>query len=165
MNDAGPAFINGKVDAAALWEPFQTIAVKEGKGKVLYSSRETPGLIPDLLVFREQTIKERPEDVQKIVDAWFDALAYFEANPEESIELMAKKAETSVEDFKLGLDSIKIFSLTDNLNAFEEKESYDSLKYTGDKTAVFLKDLEMITSIPDISKALEPKFVKKAAER
>jgi NitT/TauT family transport system substrate-binding protein len=163
VNDAGPAFIAGNTDASVLWEPFQTKAVKEGKGKVLFSSKETPGLIPDLLVFRDSVVKDRPEDVQKIIDAWFDALDYFKTHEEESIAIMAKKAETTPEDFKLGLDSIKLFSKEDNVNAFGKRDEYTSLSFTGEKTAEFLKKLDMLSDIPNIDDMLEPKFVQKAA--
>ncbi|RED53042.1 ABC transporter substrate-binding protein [Cohnella lupini] len=163
VNDAGPAFIAGNTDASVLWEPFQTKAVKEGKGKVLFSSKETPGLIPDLLVFRQSVVEERGEEVQKIIDAWFDALEYFKANEAESIEIMAKKAETTPEDFKLGLESIKLFSEEDNVNAFEKRDELSSLSFTGNKTAEFLKKLDMISDIPDVDALLEPKFVQKAA--
>jgi NitT/TauT family transport system substrate-binding protein len=163
VNDAGPAFISGKTDASVLWEPFQTTAVKEGKGKVLFSSKETPGLIPDLLVFRQSVVDNRPDDVQKIIDAWFDALDYFKGHEAESIAIMAKKAETTPEDFKLGLDSIKLFTKEDNVNAFGKREEYTSLSFTGKKTAEFLKKLDMIGDIPNVDALLEPKFVQKAA--
>jgi NitT/TauT family transport system substrate-binding protein len=163
VNDAGPAFISGKVDASVLWEPFQTTAVKEGNGKVLFSSKETPGLIPDLLVFRESVVKDRPDDVQKIIDAWFDALAYFQDHQDEAIQLMAKKAETTPEDFKLGLDSVKLFTAQDNVNAFGKQGDYTSLAFTGEKTAEFLKKLNMISDIPDVNALMEPKFVQKNA--
>lgn len=165
VNDAGPAFINGKTDASVLWEPFQTMAVKNGKGKVLFSSKQTPGLIPDLLVFRNETLKKRPDDVQNIINAWFDALDYYKQHPDEAIELMAKHAETTPEDFKTGLDSVKIFSPDDNLQAFKKQDSYESMEYTGLKTAEFLKKLNMVSSIPDVGKALEPRFVQEAAKR
>lgn len=163
VNDAGPAFIAGNTDASVLWEPFQTIAVKEGKGKVLYSSKETPGLIPDLLVFQEKVVEERPDDIQNIINAWFDALAFYEDNPEESIELLAAKADTTPDDFKLGLDSIKLFSIEDNLHAFEQREDYTSLSYTGKKTAEFLRNLDMVGEIENIDELFEPKFVRNAA--
>ncbi len=159
VNDAGPAFISGNTDASVLWEPFQTKAVKEGKGKVLFSSKDTPGLIPDLLVFREAVVKNRPEDVQKIVDAWFEALAWFEENKEEGIKLLAEKAETTPEDFKLGLDSIKLFDVEDNVKAFEARDDYTSLSYTGKTTADFLLKLGMVSKLDNIDALLEPQFV------
>lgn len=165
VNDAGPAFISGKTDASVLWEPFQTIAVQEGNGKVLFSSKDTPGLIPDLLVFKGDVVEKRADDVQKIVDAWFDALSWFAENEQEGLEIMAAKAETSVEDYKLGMDSIKLFTLEDNLNAFTVGESYESLHYTGQKTGEFLQGLDMLSSVPDMADVLEPKFVQNLAER
>ncbi|WP_169083686.1 ABC transporter substrate-binding protein [Paenibacillus sp. PL91] len=159
VNDAGPAFISGNTDASVLWEPFQTTAVKEGKGKVLYSSKDTPGLIPDLLVFRDSVVKDRPEDVQKIVDAWFDALAWYEDNKEEAIKLLAEKAETTPEDFKLGLDSIKLFGVEDNVKAFEKRDEYTSLSYTGLKTADFLFKLDMVDKLDSVDELLDPQFV------
>ncbi|WP_419874520.1 aliphatic sulfonate ABC transporter substrate-binding protein [Candidatus Pristimantibacillus sp. PTI5] len=159
VNDAGPAFISGNTDASVLWEPFQTTAVKQGKGKVLYSSKETPGLIPDLLVFRDSVVKNRPGDVQKIVDAWFDTLAWYEANQEEAIQLLAEKAETTPEDFKLGLDSIKLFGKEDNIKAFEKHEDYTSLSYTGLKTADFLYKLDMVDKLDSVDELFDPQFV------
>lgn len=163
VNDAGPAFISGKSDASVLWEPFQTKAVKEGKGKVLFSSKDTPGLIPDLLVFRESVVNNRPEDIQKIVDAWFEGLEYFKDHEEEAIEILAAKAETTPEDFKLGMDSIKLFTPEDNVAAFEKGDDYTSLEYTGTKTAQFLNNLDMVDDIDDVSILFDDQFVKKAA--
>ncbi|QYR21665.1 ABC transporter substrate-binding protein [Paenibacillus sp. sptzw28] len=165
VNDAGPAFISGKTDASVLWEPFQTKAVKEGKGKILFSSKDTPGLIPDLLVFRDDVIKNRPDDVQKIVDAWFDALDYFKTHQDEAIQLMAKHAETTPEDFKLGLSSIKLFTADDNLTAFGKRDDYTSLRYTAEKTAAFLKKLDMVGDIKDFDALFDPQFVEKTAKR
>ncbi|WP_020620331.1 ABC transporter substrate-binding protein [Paenibacillus daejeonensis] len=162
VNDAGPAFIAGNTDASVLWEPFQTKAVNEGQGKVLFSSADVPGLIPDLLVFQEKVVQERPEDIQKIVDAWFEGLAYFEDNREEVIELLAKQAETTPEDFELGIDSIRLFSIEENLAAFQPGDSYTSLSYTAEKTAAFLHSLDMIDEIDDFESFLDPTFVQAA---
>ncbi|EFM10915.1 aliphatic sulfonates family ABC transporter, periplasmic ligand-binding protein [Paenibacillus curdlanolyticus YK9] len=159
VNDAGPAFITGKTDASVLWEPFQTKAVTEGKGKVLFSSKDTPGLIPDLLVFRDSVVKNRKDDVQKIVDAWFEGLEYFKAHPDETIKLLAEKAETTPADFKLGLDSIKLFTREDNVAAFTKRDDYSSLAYTAQKTAEFLQKLDMVDDIDDYSVIFDSSFV------
>ncbi|NOU70556.1 aliphatic sulfonate ABC transporter substrate-binding protein [Paenibacillus sp. LMG 31458] len=159
VNDAGPAFISGNLDAAVLWEPFLSKAVQEGKGKLLFSSKDTPGLIPDLLVFKEEITKNRPEDVKKIINAWFDALDYWKANPEESLKIMAKAAETPVDEYKSGVDSVKIFQLEDNVKAFQKGDNLESLHFTSQKTAVFLKGLDMLTSIPKSESFLDGHFV------
>ncbi|SFJ87237.1 NitT/TauT family transport system substrate-binding protein [Paenibacillus sp. UNC496MF] len=165
VNDAGPAFISGKTDASVLWEPFKTTAVKEGKGKVLFSSKDTPGLIPDLLVFRDNVVKDRPDDIQRIVDAWFEALNYFKSHQDEAIKLMAEKAETTPADFKQGLSGIKLFGADDNVKAFGKRDSdYTSLSFTAKTTADFLKKLDMVGDIKDFDALFDARFVEKAAK-
>jgi NitT/TauT family transport system substrate-binding protein len=164
VNDAGPAFIAGNLDAAVLWEPFLSKSIEEGKGKLLFSSKETPGLIPDLLVFKEEITKNRPEDVKKILNAWFDALDYWKKNPEESLQIMAKAAETPLEEYKKSVDSIKVFGVEDNQAAFRKGEDYTSLHFTGQKTAEFLKGLDMLSSIPKLDTVLDGSFIEEVAK-
>lgn len=165
VNDAGPAFIAGNLDAAVLWEPFLSKSIKEGKGKLLFSSKETPGLIPDLLVFKGEFTKTRPDDVNKILNAWFDAVEYWKNNPEESLKIMAKAAETPVDEYKSGVDSVKIFSIEDNLKAFQKSEDYTSLHFTGQKTGEFLKSLDMLTSVPKLDSVLDSSFLEAVAKK
>ncbi|WP_255570077.1 ABC transporter substrate-binding protein [Cohnella sp. CFH 77786] len=164
VNDAGPAFISGNLDAAVLWEPFLSKAVSEGKGKLLFSSADTPGLIPDLLVFKEEIAKERPNDVKKIIQAWYDGLDYWKAHPDESLAIMAKAAETPVEEYKKSVDSVKIFTLEDTLKAFGDQQDYTSLAYTGKTTAQFLKDVGMVSQVPDLTDVLDGHFVEEVAK-
>ncbi|WP_226375298.1 ABC transporter substrate-binding protein [Effusibacillus dendaii] len=163
VNDAGPAFISGNLDAAVLWEPFLSKAVQEGKGKLLFSSADTPGLIPDLLVFREEVAKNKPEEVQKVIAAWFDALEYWKEHPDESMAIMAKAAETPVDEYKKSVEGVKIFSLEDNRNAFKEADNMTSLLFTGKKTGEFLKRVGFIDNIPDVSKIIDGQFIQKAS--
>ncbi|MBE3553520.1 MAG: ABC transporter substrate-binding protein [Thermicanus sp.] len=159
VNDAGAAFISGKLDAAVLWEPFLSKAIKEGKGNLLFSSKDVPGLIPDLLVFRGEVVDKRPEDVQKIVNAWFKGVAFMQQHPYEAAEIIAKKAELKTEEYQEMLKSIKLFTLQDNLQAFSPGESYISLQYTAEETAKFLQEKGMLNNIPDVKKILDSSFV------
>jgi NitT/TauT family transport system substrate-binding protein len=165
VNDAGPAFISGNLDAAVLWEPFLSKAITEGKGKLLFSSKDTPGLIPAMLVFKESVTKNRPEDVKKILLAWFDALDYWQKNPEESLKIMAKAAETPIDEYKQGVDSVKIFSKDDNLKAFKDSNDPTSLYFTAKKTGEFLKGLNMLTSNPDPKTFLDSSFIEAIANQ
>lgn len=160
VNDAGPAFISGNLDAAVIWEPFLNKAITEGKGKLIFSSADTPGLIPDLLVFNEKILKERPEDVKKVLMAWFDAMEWWKQNPEEGNAILAKKAEVSPEEYKQIVSSIKLFTLQDNIKAFSKSDSLEYLGTSGVKTANFLKDKGMLEMIPDVEAILEPSFVR-----
>ena len=48
--DAAAAFVAGRVDAAVVWNPWVNKIQASGKGHALFTSRDMPGLVPDLLV-------------------------------------------------------------------------------------------------------------------
>ncbi|HEV7856834.1 MAG TPA: ABC transporter substrate-binding protein, partial [Herminiimonas sp.] len=48
--DAAAAFMTGRVDAAVVWNPWVSKIETSGKGRALFTSKEMPGLVPDLLV-------------------------------------------------------------------------------------------------------------------
>jgi len=158
--DSAAAFLAGKVDAAGLWQPWISQIQREGKGNILFTSKEIPGLIPDLLVFQEKVVTERAAEVQKIVAAWFDAVAFIKSNEDEAIKIMAKVVEQKPEDYKAFLPGTKFFGLDENLKAFEKSEAHSSLAGSGKVIAEFLKGLDLIKTIPDYEAALEPRFVK-----
>ena len=54
-DDAGAAFAAGKIDVAVTWEPWITKASGDKKGHVIFSSKETPNLILDVLAISTKT--------------------------------------------------------------------------------------------------------------
>lgn len=158
--DAAAAFIAGKVDAAGVWQPWISQIQREGKGRALFTSREIPGLIPDLLVFQEKVAAERAADVQKIVATWFDVLAYIKSSENDAIKIMARVVEQKPADYLAFMPGTKFFGLEENLKAFETSDHHTSLVGSGRVIADFLKKLELIKTVPDLEAALEPKFVR-----
>jgi len=158
--DAAAAFIAGKVDGAGVWQPWISQIEKEGKGKVLFTSKEIPGLIPDLLVCQEKIVTERADEMQKIVATWFDVLAHIKSNENEAVKIMAKVVEQKPEDYLAFMPGTKFFGLNANLKAFEKSNEHSSLAGSGKVISEFLKGLDLIKTIPDYEGALEPKFVK-----
>src|SRR3954471_19608884 len=82
--DAAAAFRQGKLDAAVIWQPSLNDVMKEGKANLLYTSKDTPGLIPDLLVFQEKVLTKREADVAKIVSVWFEVVDFIKKNEDEA---------------------------------------------------------------------------------
>jgi NitT/TauT family transport system substrate-binding protein len=160
--DAAAAFIAGKVDSAAVWQPWISQVQREKKGKVLFTSKEIPGWIPDLLVFHEKILSQRASEVQGIVNAWFEVVAFIRSNEKEAVKIMAKVVEQKPEDYLGFLPGTKFFDLKANLHAFEHRDDDTSLTGSGKKIAAFLKGVDLIKTIPNYESALEPKFVKSA---
>lgn len=114
--DAGSAFASGAINAAVTWEPFGTQAVKAG-GKRLLTSKDTPGAIVDVLGVRNEVLKQRPDQVRRLLKSWFDALDYVAQHRAEAFAIMAKASGVSVAEFEEMWQGVRIFSLEDNRRA------------------------------------------------
>lgn len=146
VENAGPAVISGQVDAASLWEPSLSYAASEGDTNLLFDSSETPGLIPDTLMVSGKLLDNRSEDVQKIVNAYFNGMQTYAEKPDEALEFMAKQADISTEEMATAMKGARLFSIADNHAAFNEAaEDYSYLPYTAKKTAKFLLDQGMVS--------------------
>ena len=162
---AAAAFVAGQVDAAAVFAPFTTQALKRSGSKELFSSKDFPGAIPDHLVFTHKFIEEHPEQVQAMVDAWFATLDYMKANPDKATEIMARRAGVSVNEYKEYAKGTKIFTLEENLKAFQPGNDMSSLKFAAGEMTNFLEEVGLAKQKPDISKLLDDRFVKAYAEK
>ena len=160
INDAGPAFLAGSIDAAVLWEPTLSMAVNGG-GKLIYSSKETPGLIPDTVAVSQRVMDSSGEYVQKIVDSWFDGTKLLNERDDKFIEQIAEDAELSKEEYLAMLDGVTIYDKKMNEEIFTDGEDYNHLIYTLNDTSKFLMDVEMIDRMPDdLNNVLDDRYVK-----
>jgi NitT/TauT family transport system substrate-binding protein len=76
-DDAGAAFLAGKIDAAVTWEPFLSQAVNQRPGThVLIRSDSFPEAILDLFVAKRTWIAEHPHAVEEFKGAWSDGLKF-----------------------------------------------------------------------------------------
>jgi NitT/TauT family transport system substrate-binding protein len=149
VNDSGTAMVAGTVEAACVWEPSLTIALNKGVNRLLYSSAETPGLIPDLVIVNGKLLKNNRDDLLKIMQVWYDCLEFYNENPEKAVADMAKHAEVSVPEMKQMMAGSKLFSIQDNLAAMTQKQdNYAYLPYTITETAKFLKSVKMVDDVP-----------------
>ncbi len=100
QDDAGAAFVAHKVDAAVTWEPWLSRAKQTPGGHVLVDSSSTPGLIVDILLFRNDVIENHPAAVKAVVQGWYKAVDYWKENRDESETLMAKAVDGWLKDVK-----------------------------------------------------------------
>ncbi|WP_434510583.1 ABC transporter substrate-binding protein [Desulfitobacterium sp. AusDCA] len=149
VNDSGTAMLSGKVEAACVWEPSLSLALGGKDNHLLYSSADTPGLIPDLLVASNDLISNNRKEVTNLINVYLDALEFYNQNPDKAAADMAKQAEVSPEEMKQMMAGSKLFSVKDNITAMTEKQTnYAYLPYTLTETAKFLKSVNMIDNVP-----------------
>jgi NitT/TauT family transport system substrate-binding protein len=162
---AAAAFVAGQVDAVGVFAPFTTQALKLAGSKEIASSKDFPGAIPDHLVFSRKFVNEHPEQVQGMVDSWFDTLDHIKANPAQANEVMAKRAGVSVTEYAEYNAGTKIFTIDDNLKAFVPGKDMTSLSYAAEEMKKFLVESGLAKTAPDLSKLFDDRFVKAYAAK
>ncbi|WP_258360585.1 ABC transporter substrate-binding protein [Moorella sulfitireducens (nom. illeg.)] len=161
-SDAGSTFVAGKVDAAVTWEPWLSKAVKENKGHLLATSKETPGLIMDTVALRTDWAEKHPEALQGMVNALAEAMQYWENNKAEANAIMAKGLGIKEEEFESNLETLRLFNLDQNKEMFGTPENPGTLYTTLQQAVDFGFNNKVIKSKPDAKAMLDPTFVNKA---
>ncbi len=166
VQDCPAAMLSKKVDAAVVWEPSRTKILKDLKGSTaIFDSADIPGAIPDLLVMKSDVVEKRPEEVQKIVNAWYDAIDWWKKNPDAAIKIMAKRTDTPVADYKSFVMGTRILSAPESLAAMQPSDKPTSLHVSGKNGAEFLVKAGQVSKVPDYAGAIEPKFVRAALDK
>jgi NitT/TauT family transport system substrate-binding protein len=162
---AATAFVGGQVDAVGVFAPFTTQALKRPGSKELFSSKDFPGAISDHLVFTRKFVNEHPDQVQAMVDSWFATLDYIQKNPDQAIATMAQRAGVTVAEYKDYAKGTKIFTLAENLKAFQPGKDMNSLSYAAEQLSNFLNEVGLAKTKPDLSKLLDDRFLKAYAAK
>ena len=147
--DMGQALASGSIDAFCSGEPYPSIAVEEGYGKILEYPYydDSIGYINAAMITTEDEIKENPEKIQELVDKHVKASKHLMASKEEWINKAAefgtekKYLEKSTENIELSWDITP--------------ETVEQVK----KLAERMKELGMIEKVPDIDAMFDLSFL------
>jgi len=152
-----PSYLKGnRVVAGHTWEPHVTQLEKAGYRR-LFTSRNTPGLISDGIMFRGSTLRDRPEDVRAFIRAWFQAVDFWLANPKEGNALISRYAKIPEAD--LSLEGVKLSRLEDNRKAFQSDNTTQSLEHTTGIFTQFYVRKGMLTRRIAPAKLLDASFL------
>lgn len=89
------AFHEGRVDAVVTFDPVRSRLIQTG-ARELFSSRQIPNEIVDVLVVREQTLRTHPAALQHLVHAYFQGLAdMLRAGPDAAEQLAPRHGMTA----------------------------------------------------------------------
>ena len=136
--DAATSFSGGQFDCVGVFAPFTLEALKREGSHVVFSSKDFPGTIPDHIVVSQSMVAKQPKVAQKLVNAWYDTLAYIDANPDKALKIMADKAELSTADYQDLAKGTKIFSVDEAIAAFQPGDTVTSLDHTAGLINPFL---------------------------
>ena len=107
---------DNNVKAVTTWNPHLFQATEQGKGTVVFSSKDIPGEIIDFLVVSGTALKENPNLGKALVAAWYDTMDMIKDSKTrvEAIEIMAKGAGATVEEFNKMLADTDLFMFQEN---------------------------------------------------
>ena len=156
---AAAGFAGGEFDCVGVFAPFTIQALEREGSKVLFSSADFPGVIPDHLVATGELVEERPEDVQKVVDAWYATLDLLESDPEGTTAIMAEKAGLSADEYDSLADGTTLFDAETALDAFEDrKDDPTSLPEMARRINPFLVDSGLVKEEAPLDGLFAPQF-------
>jgi NitT/TauT family transport system substrate-binding protein len=163
--DAAAAFMAGRVDAAVVWNPWINQIQTSGKGKALFTSKDMPGLIPDLLVAQEKSIATKRKDFIGMIKAWYDVEKFIRTNPDEAAKIMAKVVSMKPDEYKVFLPGTHFFDQKANLEAFGPVSVPHSLLGVAPSIAKFLTENKLMEGKPDFAKGIDASLVQEAASK
>jgi NitT/TauT family transport system substrate-binding protein len=156
------AMASGQMQVGVTYEPSLSQIIQQGGGKkfkVLFSSKEAPGMIADVLVFDEKVIKAKPTEIAGIIKAYLDGMEYMKAKPDEAAKIIGKALGVSAKDVKEQLSGVYNIPLAEMPKAFVKSSETTSYFASGEIIGQILKNKGQITAIPATESTFDAQFV------
>jgi len=155
---AGEAFVSGSVDAAVTWEPNITQIVNSGRGRLLESTKTTPGLIVDVMVVNSEIAEQRKHDIQTFVNGWLKAVEYIRTNEADAYSIMAKNLKIAEQEFPGMATGLRYADINRNRELLFPPGGSKAIDIFNNATAIWIE--EKLISLPqDGIKLIDPQFV------
>jgi NitT/TauT family transport system substrate-binding protein len=124
------ALKSGGVDAIGAWQPSSGQALKELPGsKAIFTSKDVPGLIYDMLAVSPKSLAERKADWIKVTKVW-DRVAKFvndEKNLDEAAKIMSARVRLTPAEYKALMKGTHIMDLTESKKHWAKAEGLASV--------------------------------------
>lgn len=157
------AMASGSLPIGVTYEPnvSQIIGMNGGKDyHVVFSTKNAPGLITDVLVFKQEAIKAKPEVVKALMQGYLDGLAYMKKNPDDAAKHIGKAMGISAAEVKEQLSGVYNLTLADMPTVFAKSKDTRSLFVSGTLIGGILKEKGQITAIPKIEDTFDDSLLK-----
>jgi len=120
---AAQMFTAGRADAAVTWDPWISQAEKLARGHVIVSTRDTPGILLGIVAANSNLLPEHKDHIYRSQKAWLMAVDYCRQHPDESAQIMARKFNVPMADFKRMAKGAQIADLAEELKTFGTREN------------------------------------------
>jgi NitT/TauT family transport system substrate-binding protein len=156
------AMASGQMKIGVTYEPSVSQTLSQGGGKkfkVIYSSKDAPGLLGDALVFDEKMIQSKPGEITGIIKAYLDGLSYMKARPEESAKIIGKYMGISPKEVNEQLKGVYFFSAAEMAKVFTRSADTTSYYATSQIIGQLLKQKGEARQVPVAEATFDPQFI------
>jgi NitT/TauT family transport system substrate-binding protein len=157
------AMASGALPIGVTYEPnvSQITALEGGKKfHVVYSSKDAPGLITDVMVFKKEYIKANPEVVKALIQGYIDGLDYMKKNPDKAADIIGKAIGVSGAEVKEQLSGVYNMPANEMTKVFAKGKDTTSLFVSGVLIGEILKAKGQISAVPKIEDTFDDSIIK-----
>lgn len=161
------AMASGALPIGVTYEPSLSQILGQGGGKkfkVVFSSKDAPGLIADVLVFDEKVIKAKPTEITGVMKAYLDGMAYMKAKPDEAAKIIGKFMGVSAKEAKEQMSGVYNIPLAEMPKAFVKAKETTSYYASGEIIGQLLVAKGQIKAAPATEATFDASLVKALAK-
>lgn len=129
-NELPQVFNTPDVSAIAVWQPVANQALKAVAGsKIIYSSKDKPGLIYDTLTVNMSHLSAHKEEWKKIIQVWDKTVKFINdpATHDEAVKIMANKVGVDPNAYEQFIAGTHLLNLADNKKIFTKADGFESI--------------------------------------
>ena len=157
-DQVGASFVAGKIDYGMTWEPWLSKVGERKDGKVLITSRDTPGVLCDGIIVRRDFLEKHRDEVRSFIRAYFEAVDFWKNNKDEANAIIAKNFNIAPEEFAPMMDTVKLLDYDENIKKFNSSSGFNIYDLTN-KAIGFYSEDGILKTRPDANNLIDPSLL------
>lgn len=154
-NQVLDALESHQIDAGHTYNPYISKVLAHGY-KVVANTDSILYLMAEGFAANAQVVQEHPQEIQKLVAALVETIAWWQRFPEESIRIIAKVSGVSEAELQETAHHLRVLNLAENKKLFEPSSTlFKGSKEIGD----FLYQKGVLSKIPDLNTIIDAQFI------
>lgn len=134
------ALKSGSVDAIVAWQPNSGQALREVAGsKPVFTSKDAPGIIYDVLAVNPKSLAERRGDWEKVVEVWYQVVDFLgdAKNRPEALKLMSARVSLTPEQYAPLLAGTFMLGAAGNIEHYQPGTTLKSIFHSSQVVDAF----------------------------
>ncbi|MEO1080089.1 MAG: ABC transporter substrate-binding protein [Pseudomonadota bacterium] len=161
-NETPQVLASRDVDAIVAWQPNSGQTLERVPGSTaIYTSRDQPGLIYDVLAVAPQSLYGNRDAWGKVIDVWYRVVDYIldPTTRDDALSIMAARVGLSPEEYAPLLDGTKLLTLEEAKGLFNETDGFDSLLGSSRISDEFNRKYEVYRDPQDLDRYIDGSLV------